>query len=355
MPQRRPAADGSGPADERLGLAMLPVRLFLGITFIYAGIDKILDPAFLRASGPGSIAAQLEGFSRVSPIGGLVRIFEQHVPVEIGWLIALAEIAIGLGALTGLALRLAAAGGLGLSLLFWLTASWPTQPYFYGPDLPYAFAWLTVALVGDGGRFTIAGLFASREEVWTRQGPQVLVDRRIVLQAAVIGAGALIVGGAAGTLSRVFPGPVRTAVGGPAPAGSSTAGSPSVSPPSTAPGSSVPSGAGGTSPAPTGTLIARTSQLTAHRAVTFQIPGNGDPGVVLKLASGAVVAYDATCTHEGCEVEYDTGSGFLICPCHGATFDPAHDAEVLAGPTDQPLTRLPITIDGATGRVYLSG
>jgi thiosulfate dehydrogenase [quinone] large subunit len=76
---------------------------------------------------------------------------------------------------------------------------------------------------------------------------------------------------------------------------------------------------------------------------------------VIKLASGSVVAYDAACTHEGCEVEYDAGSGLLICPCHGATFDPAHDAEVLAGPTNRPLTRLPITIDSATGRVYLSG
>lgn len=340
---------------------MLPARLFLGVTFIYAGLDKIVDPTFLRASGPGSIAAQLEGFSRVSPIGGLVRIFEQHVPVEIGWLIALAEIAIGLGALTGIALRLAAVGGLGLSLLFWLTASWPTQPYFYGPDLPYAFAWLTVALVGDGGRFTLADRFASRAESWTHQGPHVVVDRRVVLQAAVLGAGALLIGGAAGALGRVFAGPAGVAVGGPSAAGSPTPGSTDVGSPSVRPGSSVPSGTGAPGPTasaatgPTGTLIARTSQLTARRAVTFQIPRNGDPGVVIKLASGSVVAYDATCTHEGCEVEYDAGSGFLICPCHGATFDPAHDAEVLAGPTNQPLARLPITIDGATGRVYLSG
>jgi len=115
-------------------------------------------------------------------------------------------------------------------------------------------------------------------------------------------------------------------------------------------------GSGGPSPSPTsGTLIARLSQLAGHRAVRFQIPQTGDPGVVLSLGTGAVVAYEATCTHAGCEVEYDGGSGLLICPCHGATFDPVHDAEVLGGPTDQPLLRLPITVDRATGRVYLSG
>ena len=344
---------------------MLPVRLFLGITFIYAGLDKIVDPAFLRNSGAGSIAAQLEVFARVSPVGGLVHIFGEHVPVLIGWLIALAEIGIGLGALTGVALRLAALGGVGLSLLFWLTASWSTQPYFYGPDLPYGIAWLTLLLVGAGGRFTLDALFAARQDVWTRDGPDVEVDRRIVLQAAVLGAGSLLIGAVGGALGGVF---VRPSVGpastglrgdGTATGGGSPGGDPSGSgAPSLGPGGSpLPSGAGGPSSSArvTGTLIARTSQLTGRHAVTFTIPRTGDPGVVLKLASGSVVAYDTTCTHAGCEVGYDGGSGLLICPCHGATFDPAHDAEVLGGPTDQPLTRLPITVDAASGRVYLAG
>jgi len=51
----------------------------------------------------------------------------------------------------GLAYRLAAAAGASISFLFWLTASWGTAPYFYGPDLPYAAGWLTLALAGHGG------------------------------------------------------------------------------------------------------------------------------------------------------------------------------------------------------------
>ena len=42
-----------------------------------------------------------------------------------------------------------------LSITFWLMASWATKPYYYGPDLPYALGWLTLALAGTGGRYTI--------------------------------------------------------------------------------------------------------------------------------------------------------------------------------------------------------
>ena len=46
---------------DRLTLALLPLRVFLGVTFVYAGVDKLIDPTFLQATGPGSIGAQLDG------------------------------------------------------------------------------------------------------------------------------------------------------------------------------------------------------------------------------------------------------------------------------------------------------
>src|SRR3954467_8848219 len=57
-------------------LALLPIRAFFGVTFVYAGIDKLLDPAFLDPTSPGSITAQLQAFARVSPLAPLVRLAE---------------------------------------------------------------------------------------------------------------------------------------------------------------------------------------------------------------------------------------------------------------------------------------
>ena len=129
--------------------ALLPIRAFFGVTFVYAGLDKLLDPAFFDASSPASIVAQLAAFTRVSPLAPLVRVVEPWA-IPLGLLIALAEIAIGIGALTGLAYRLAAVGGMLLSFTFWLTASWGTHPYYYGPDLPYAFGWMALVIAGHG-------------------------------------------------------------------------------------------------------------------------------------------------------------------------------------------------------------
>lgn len=52
---------GGGPDGGRretaTRYALLPLRVFLGVTFVYAGIDKLTDPRFLAASGPGSVGS----------------------------------------------------------------------------------------------------------------------------------------------------------------------------------------------------------------------------------------------------------------------------------------------------------
>ena len=78
-------------------LALIPLRVFLGVTFVYAGVDKIIDPTFLQASGPGSIGAQMEAFTRVSPLAPLIQVVGLTFPVQLGLLIAVTEIAVGLG------------------------------------------------------------------------------------------------------------------------------------------------------------------------------------------------------------------------------------------------------------------
>jgi thiosulfate dehydrogenase (quinone) large subunit len=106
--------------------------------------------------------------------------------------------------------------------------------------------------------------------------------------------------------------------------------------------------------------VANVSDLQNAAAVAFTVPGDapgtlpaGDPGVIVKLPDGTFVAYDAVCTHEGCTVGWDAADSILLCPCHGAAFDPANNAAVLAGPTRQPLAALPIVVDAASGTIYL--
>jgi uncharacterized membrane protein YphA (DoxX/SURF4 family) len=45
----------------RVGLALVPLRAFLGFTFCLAGLQKLANPGFFDASNPASIQAQLAG------------------------------------------------------------------------------------------------------------------------------------------------------------------------------------------------------------------------------------------------------------------------------------------------------
>lgn len=103
----------------------------------------------------------------------------------------------------------------------------------------------------------------------------------------------------------------------------------------------------------TSKIIGHVSDVPANSSITFIIPSNSDPGILIHLNNGQFVAYDAACTHAGCPVDYDPGSQHLICPCHGAEFDPTHAATVLGGPTNIPLPGVPILIDNASGAISL--
>ncbi|WP_308363835.1 MULTISPECIES: DoxX family protein [unclassified Streptomyces] len=127
--------------------ALLPLRLFLGVTFVYAGLDKLTDPEFLSATGDGSIGQQMEAVRGSAAVPGLVDL-SLNSPVGFGIAMALGELAVGLGALAGLLTRVAALGGALISLSLWLTISWPTDPYYYGNDLVYLMAWTPLILAG---------------------------------------------------------------------------------------------------------------------------------------------------------------------------------------------------------------
>ncbi len=84
--------------------------------------------------------------------------------------------------------------------------------------------------------------------------------------------------------------------------------------------------------------------------------------VLIRLPDGVgtntlqgLVAYSKMCTHLGCPVAlYRAADHRLICPCHQSAFDAADDANVIAGPADHPLPRLPLEIS-AEGYVQAAG
>jgi thiosulfate dehydrogenase [quinone] large subunit len=102
---------------------------------------------------------------------------------------------------------------------------------------------------------------------------------------------------------------------------------------------------------PTGTRVGTLANLQSQGFLNFQDPKSGDPAVAVSLSGGSVVAFDAVCTHAGCQVSYDTGQKLLACPCHGALFDPAHGAAVVGGPAPSPLPSIPIQV-ASDGGLY---
>jgi thiosulfate dehydrogenase [quinone] large subunit len=143
-----------GLPDERERVpaaAVLPARLFLGVTFVYAGLRKLADPQFFNPSTPGFIGRQMRGFVHGgSPLTPLLTHLAIPHAAAFGALIAVCELLVGISALLGLLTRIGALGGLALSLTLYLTATWTVHPYFLGADLPYALGWLTLALAGPG-------------------------------------------------------------------------------------------------------------------------------------------------------------------------------------------------------------
>ncbi|AWT45012.1 MULTISPECIES: DoxX family protein [Streptomyces] len=133
--------------DTATRYALLPLRVFLGVTFIYAGLDKLTDSAFMKADGAGSIGETMRSVRDSSAVPALVDLALKS-PAGFGYAIALGELAVGLGVLFGLLTRLAALGGALISLSLWLTVSWATEPYYYGNDLIYLMAWLPLVLAG---------------------------------------------------------------------------------------------------------------------------------------------------------------------------------------------------------------
>jgi thiosulfate dehydrogenase [quinone] large subunit len=331
-----PPAPALGPSWKQQSWPLRILRAFLGVTFVYAGVQKFLDPSFLHPGTAGYVGTQLQGFAQGSPIRQLILLLG-HVPTLTGVAVALTETAVGLGTLMGIAPMSWAAVGLLVNLILFLSATWHVTPYFLGSDSMYAVAWAAyltglVELRRASIRAAHAPGARRRRSSTTEEMP-----RRTFLRGAAVAAGAALLGMASTALAS--PAPV-------APDANSTPGRHRRTTASPGRGTSAPR----TSPSPPqGTPIASLDDVPIGGALPFS--DAGQPAVLCRFAKDRVAAFSRVCTHAGCLVDYDPGTKLLICPCHGAAFDPANGAEPVAGPTPIPLPSIRVAIDHATGQV----
>ena len=374
------------------GWALLPLRLFIGATFMFAGMQKLANPNFFDPNSPASIQAQLIASERVSPIHALTGHLLQFA-TPLGVLISLSEIAIGLGILLGLWTRIAAVGGAVLSFSLFLTVSFHASPFYTGADIVFFVAFLPFVIAGAGGAPSLDAWIArraatekgmgdptnyviafsavqdscgnyqdgrcsalggaacgaarcpvlggGRQSAIARKGVDE-VDRRAVVigstAAAAVGVAGGVIAGAAAGLGRV--------VGGAPKAKSSTS---NLNGGGSSGTTTTTGGAG--SGTPSGTKIGPASAVVVGGAATFTGP-NGDPGVVLQPTAGQFVAYDAICPHAGCTVAYSKAADLLVCPCHASEFK-ISNGDVIAGPSPTGLTKWKVA-SGPDGQLYIT-
>ena len=275
--------------------ALRIMRLFLGITWIYAGWDKASDPGFLTKGSPTFIGTQLAAFAQNSPIGFLLNHTIEHA-TQVGIFVMLSEFAIGFATLLFVAPTSAAFGGFAMATGLWLSSSFHTTPYFLASDSAYAILWLAYLLLLIGNR----------------RMPTFSIERRGAIRTGAIGAIAII----ASFAGRAFP----------------KASAASTSAKSTAKAS--------------GKQIIKLADLKVGATFNFTHSSQGVPAVLFRTKAG-VFAYSAICTHQGCTVSYNSTSKHLKCPCHGAEFDPANGAKAVAGPTQTPLSKIKVAVSGA--------
>jgi thiosulfate dehydrogenase [quinone] large subunit len=294
------------PPPRRLptGWALVVLRVFLAVVYLYAGISKLADTRFLDSSAPTSLHATLTAVRDASPIGSLLGPVADH-SFAFGMVMAFAEIAVGLGVGFGLFTRVAAAGGMFLALTLWLTVSWGANPWYTSADLVYLFALTPLLLGGAGAAWSLDAWLAQTRA----RRPGAGEDR---FRRSVLAAGALLMGGLLAAGATLF----RRSSSGPT--ATSTSGA--------------------------GAVLTQTTDVPVGGGKQVTDPRTGDPTWVLQLSAGTFTALDAVCPHQGCPVTFVSPTEGFRCPCHGSAF--AADGARTRGPATSGLRAVPVRVDG---------
>ncbi len=72
--------------------------------------------------------------------------------------------------------------------------------------------------------------------------------------------------------------------------------------------------------------------------------------VYVKVNGDDILALSATCSHLGCNVNYDEKTGGFKCPCHSGAYDAT--GKNIDGPPPRPLTRLDAKVEDGKLMIY---
>ncbi|MFC0599919.1 DoxX family protein [Streptomyces palmae] len=172
-----------------LGIVLLPMRIFLGLISVYAGLGKLADPVYFDGGERGSMVKWLRSLDPW-PVAEPLRDFALNHPVGAGLSVAFIQVVVGVLTVMGLWQRVAAGFGAALSAALLVTVSWRTLPAYDAPDIIYLAAWSPLIIAGAPVYSMDARLTG---EAWRRLGPRVelwqlrrRVLRRGGLTAAVV-------------------------------------------------------------------------------------------------------------------------------------------------------------------------
>jgi arsenite oxidase small subunit len=101
--------------------------------------------------------------------------------------------------------------------------------------------------------------------------------------------------------------------------------------------------------------VAKLGDLQPNEPVSFEYPLAGQSSILVDLGdevpggvgdNNSIVAYSALCQHMGCDVQFVSEGGYMLCPCHQSKYDPAREGNVVQGVAQAPLPRIELEIDG---------
>lgn len=387
-PSRRPPRElplGAPPRGWLLsGWALLPLRAFLAFTFLFAGFQKLANPTFFNSASPFSLHAKMVGYIiSGTPIRSVLEHLLPHAAL-LAWVMALGEVAVGIGMALGLWTRVAAVGGLLISLSLFLAVSFNDVPWYTGADIVFLFTFVPFLVAGSGGVLSVdawivrhaahehqlddplmvvvpfaevrrvCGFYkdpactAIKNRLCAPAGCPYLegvrpslpagrkpdeIDRRTAVIGGVTAAAAAVTGLVVVSSVAI----TGRLVGGPGGGGTQA---------------TLPSTKGAGTGGSDGTEIGASADVAVGKAASFTLTSaNDEPGLVAQPSTGQFVAYSAICPHEGCTVGWSAQSPEIFsCPCHGSVFSVSNGAWI-SGPAPKGLT--PFTVTDSKGKLYV--